>query len=83
VRQPHTESTVQRKTRCTDPPGADEFGGTRAGAENIESVAVAPGTGAENAVKTERGHHLPPQVDEPENLPSSFWPVCRVDDGVW
>jgi hypothetical protein len=47
MKQPHTENTVRRtdgeqnsgnhkKPGAPDPGGADKFGGTRAGSENIE-----------------------------------------------
>ncbi|HEX2943105.1 MAG TPA: hypothetical protein VHO91_18785 [Rhodopila sp.] len=57
MKQPHSESTVQhtdtqqntgnhKKPDAPDAHGADRFGGTRAGAENVEKTS--PG-------KTERG----------------------------
>jgi hypothetical protein len=50
VKQPHTETTVRhtddqqntgnhKKPGAPDAGGADKFGGTRAGAENIEKIS--------------------------------------------
>lgn len=57
MKQPHTESTVQhtdgqqntgnhKKPGSPDAGGADKFGGTRAGAENVEKAPVDPKRGA-------------------------------------
>jgi hypothetical protein len=53
VKQPHTEQTVEhtetqqntgnhKKPDAPDKHGADRFGGTRAGAENIEKTPAKP-----------------------------------------
>jgi hypothetical protein len=53
TRQPHTEETVEhtegqqstgnhKKPGAPDAHGADRFGGTRTGAENVESPASHP-----------------------------------------
>lgn len=58
MKQPHTEQSVEhdeteqntgnhKKPDAPDAGGADRFGGTRAGAENIEKTSSTPAKGGE------------------------------------
>ena len=64
MKQPHTEGSIDhtggeqntgnhKKPDAKDQGGADRFGGTRAGAENVErSPGAAQATGGDKATKT-------------------------------
>ena len=63
MKQPHTEQSIEhtddqqntgnhKKPDARDAGGADQFGGTRAGAQNVEGAASASRDGHSESVET-------------------------------